>query len=232
MINNNYFRDRNISPTSYSDYKIPLHLKRVLPKDKEKLILDFGCGFGQVLQALTNDGYNNVYGYDIEPDAITHCKNSGFTMLDGTQDALETISSKYDFIIISHVLEHIPKQEIIPQLIKLRSMLAAEGELYVAVPNAQSNTGAYWAYEDFTHHTLFTAGSLFFVLKQAGFKKVQFIDPNCLEDCNSQITRIIRRMLIGIYKLNFTFWNLVTNSSFHKPSPIIFSYEVKVLARL
>ena len=199
-------------------------------KDKNKLILDFGCGFGQLLGALLEDGYNNVSGYDIEPDAITHCQKSGFTMLGVTQNALETISSKYDFIIVSHVLEHIPKPEIIPQLKKLRSMLAPRGELYIAVPNAQSNTGAYWAYEDFTHHTLFTAGSLFFVLKQAGFNNLQFIDPDCLEQSTSSLKRLIRKVLLEVYKWNYAFWNKITSSSFHHPSPQIFSYEIKVLA--
>ncbi len=226
---NNYFGDRNISPASYSDYKIPLHLKHVLPEDKGKLIFDFGCGFGQVLRALVDDGYSNVVGYDIEPNAIAYCQSNGLTMLDGTQSALETLSAKYDFIIISHVLEHLPKPEIIPLLIKIRGLLAPGGEVYIAVPNAQSNTGAYWAYEDFTHHTLFTAGSLFFVLRQAGFYNIEFIDPDCLEQSTSSIKRLIRSLLLQIYKWNYAFWNLVTSSSFHLPSPQIFSYEIKVL---
>ena len=71
-----------------------------------------------------------------------------------------------------------PKHEIIPLLIKVRSLLTQSGSLLVMVPNAQSNTGSYWAYEDFTHHTLFTAGSLYFVLRQAGFDSVEFVDPD------------------------------------------------------
>jgi len=49
------------------------------------------------------------------------------------------------------------------------------------VPNAQSPVGCYWAYEDFTHTTLFTAGSLYYVLKMAGFKEITFVDPLCIE---------------------------------------------------
>ncbi|MGC9101323.1 MAG: hypothetical protein ACP5HC_08750 [Caldisericum sp.] len=40
------------------------------------------------------------------------------------------------------------------------------------VRNVQSNTGAYWAYEDFSHFTLFTSGSIYYVLKMAGFDEI------------------------------------------------------------
>lgn len=42
------------------------------------------------------------------------------------------------------------------------------------MPNAQSNTDCYWAYEDFTHYTLFIAGSLLYVLREAGFTNIEF----------------------------------------------------------
>ena len=62
-----------------------------------------------------------------------------------------------DVIIMSHVLEHFPKDNIIPTLKKAYNILNPNGKLIVSVPNAQSNTGSYWAYEDFTHSTLFTS---------------------------------------------------------------------------
>ncbi|MBK7370676.1 MAG: hypothetical protein IPJ09_04415 [Saprospiraceae bacterium] len=76
---------------------------------------------------------------------------------------------------MSHVLEHIEKINIIDTLITIKSYLLAEsGSFVVMVPNAQSVTGAYWMYEDFTHTTLFTSGSIYYVLKSQpknGFQK-------------------------------------------------------------
>lgn len=46
------------------------------------------------------------------------------------------------------------------------------------VPNAQSYTGAYWRYEDFTHNIMFTAGSSTYVLRSAGFENIEFLDPD------------------------------------------------------
>ncbi|QWF70940.1 class I SAM-dependent methyltransferase [Methylomonas paludis] len=227
----NYFSNRNISPESYINYELPAHLEKVIPENKEALILDFGCGFGQILQCLINKGYHNANGYDIEPDAINYCKDNGLPIIDGTKNELDKLTSKFDFIILNHVLEHFPKPEIIPMLVKIRNLLTADGEIYIAVPNAQSNTGAYWAYEDFTHHTLFTGGSLLYVLRQAGFSSIRFIDPDCLEQSSSHLKRFIRKILLRFYKWNFAFWNSITLSSFHLPSPQIFSYEIKVLAK-
>lgn len=82
---------------------------------------------------------------------------------------------------MSHVLEHLPKDMIIPVLQKIRdSLLNKDGELCIMVPNAMSNTNCYWAYEDFTHNTLFTPGSLLFVLREAGFSDITFLDPDGL----------------------------------------------------
>lgn len=52
-------------------------------------------------------------------------------------------------------------------------------KLIISEPNAQSNTGSYWAYGDFTHSTIFTSGCLYYVLKKADFRTVKFIDITC-----------------------------------------------------
>jgi len=102
--------------------------------------------------------------------------------------------------------------------------------VFIAVPNAQACTGSYWAYEDFTHSTIFTSGSISFVIREAGFTSVEFIDI----DANHGVfwlKRIVRSILLYIYTKNFDLWNIVTRSSFHRDSPRIFSYELKVIVR-
>ncbi|MBL0306338.1 MAG: hypothetical protein IPQ25_09965 [Chitinophagaceae bacterium] len=80
---------------------------------------------------------------------------------------------------MSHVLEHIEKEKIIDTLIHIRKNLLKKGGVFLLmVPNAQSYTGAYWRYEDFTHNIMFTAGSCIYVLKAAGFENIEFIDPD------------------------------------------------------
>jgi 2-polyprenyl-3-methyl-5-hydroxy-6-metoxy-1,4-benzoquinol methylase len=191
--------------------------------------MDFGCGYGQNITALKQLGYKNIAGYDIEPSAIEWCKKNDLNVVDGRECALGEIVEKYDVVIMTHVLEHIPKDDIINTLLGLQGVLKDGGLLFVAVPNAQSNTGCYWAYEDFTHHTLFTAGSLYYVMKLAGYSKVELIDPDCL-DGTKGLKKLIRQFFLSLYRMNMKFWNKVTGSAYHAPSPIVNSYEIKMVA--
>ncbi|MBU1152718.1 class I SAM-dependent methyltransferase [bacterium] len=151
-----YFEARNVSPDFYKNHQLPLYLIDRLPNDKNAFILDFGCGFGQTMIALKQMGYKNIFGIDIDDCAISHCRNTGLNVskVDKLEDVANQNAGNYDFIIMSHVLEHFPKDQVIPTLKLIRYMLKDGGKLMMMVPNAQSNTGCYWAYEDFTHYTL------------------------------------------------------------------------------
>lgn len=231
MTYDNYFELRKIAPDNYSSYALPAYLSEQLGRNKSSKILDFGCGFGQTLEALRRMGHVSVEGIDIEPNAIEHCKKLGFTCYDGIGDVdfFDRKAGAYDYIIMSHVLEHLPKSEMVPQLKNIHALLKPDGKLIVAVPNAQSNTGAYWRYEDFTHHYLFTSGSIYYVLAAAGFKNITYLDVDCTTGLNL-ISKYIRRSFLYLYRLNYKFWNKITASAIHAPSPMIFSYEIKVLA--
>ena len=224
-----YFIHRQINSESYYNYKLPEYISQRLPLNKNANIFDYGCGYGQIISAIQRAGYNNVTCYDIEPSCIAHCKNNGLNII--TSDSLYKIEEGYyDFIIVSHVLEHIPKDKIISTLNQIKRLLSKDGQLLVCVPNAQSNTGCYWAYEDFTHNTIFTSGSLYYVLSKSGYTHIEFIDLDCTEGMQGW-RKIFRTIMLGIYKFNYKFWNWVTGSSTHKPSQDIFTYEIKAIAR-
>jgi len=227
---NNYFEFRNVEIKQYKDTILPVWIKNeILNKDLK--ILDYGCGFGQTLQALARGGYKNIFGVDIEKNAIEYCTANSLDVRELNLDNLQNpFGFKFDIIILSHVIEHIPKEEIINKLSFIKNdFLVENGKLLIAVPNAQSNTDSYWAYEDWTHTTLFTSGSIYYVLKAVGFNNIKFIDIDCTI-VSSTIKRIIKKLLLKVYVLNKTFWNRVTCSSYHKPSPQIFSFEIKVKA--
>lgn len=138
---------------------------------------------------------------------------------------------RYDYVLMSHVLEHLPKEQIIPMVRKIREdILTEHGTFVVMVPNAQSNTDCYWAYEDFTHQTLFTAGSLLYVLREAGFTDISFLDADGLGSSGGW-KRIVRGWLLKLYIKNKMFWNKVTGSAYHAPSPKIFTWELKCVAK-
>lgn len=228
-----YFVLRNIDSRTYEGFSIPAYLENVLT-DQNARILDFGCGFGQILCALKDIGFSNIEGADINPAAISHLRERQLAAhdLSTEEDFYETHAGNYDYVIMSHVLEHFPKDEVINQLRMVRKVIKSDGGLIVMVPNAQSNTGCYWAYEDFTHHLLFTSGSLYYVLKASGFSSVEFLDTDCTAGSSSFLKRVLRRFFLRLYRWNLGFWNKVTCSAYHAPSPQIFSYEIKALARV
>ncbi|MGX2981748.1 class I SAM-dependent methyltransferase [Helicobacter sp. 23-1045] len=244
---NDYFSARGVGCGDYNDAKLAHYFKEViegLPANAR--ILDFGCGFGQILNAIKHNNFAwnsqnangggdlsknyQLLGIDINENAIEACKNLGIDAIKVDDILKFSPKQKFDLIITTHCLEHLEKGQIIPILAHFREMLNENGSIFIAVPNAQSATGAYWAYEDFTHNTLFTAGSLIFVLKMAGFSKVDLIDKDALAGSKG-IKRIVRKIFLRIYRSKIAFWNKITNSAFHAPSPQIFSYEIKAVAK-
>ena len=90
---NNYFEYRNISEENYSNLQIPLWIKYEI-ENKDTKILDYGCGFGQILKALKNDSYQNVYGGNIEVNAIQSCRDNNLIV---AQLDLEDLKNPYEF---------------------------------------------------------------------------------------------------------------------------------------
>lgn len=224
-----YFSSRGVNPDMYDNVVLPNWLSQELKTDKNASILELGCGYGQNLRAFMKAGYKNIKGIDISDEAVSFCREKGLPVIH--KDVLDYDGERFDLVYMSHVLEHLDKNQIIPMLKHIRENLLSPrgGRLCIAVPNAQSNTDCYWMYEDFTHNTLFTAGSLLYVLREAGYTDIRFIDADGL--CSSKgIKKIIRKLLLKFYCKNKKFWNKVTGSAYHAPSPVIFTWEIKCIA--
>lgn len=171
-----------------------------------------------------------LFGVDINQKAIDFVQSLGIEAMVCSNIFDFIPDEKFDLIITTHVMEHLPKDKIIPALAHFKNhILKPGGKIFVAVPNAQSHTGCYWAYEDFTHNTLFTAGSLIYVLKMAGFSQVEIIDPQAMAGTRG-VKRLLRKIFLRLYEFQYSFWNRMTSSAFHAPSPKVFSYEIKALA--
>lgn len=123
----NYFEYRNITPSFYANCKLPLWIKKeILNRDSK--ILDFGCGFGQIISSLIDNGYKEVYGVDINDSAISYCISKGFNVKKINADYLNNpFGFKFDFIVILHVLEHMPKDRIIETLVSIKRLLLKGG---------------------------------------------------------------------------------------------------------
>lgn len=140
-------------------------------------ILDLGCGYGSFLFFLQSHGYQNVTGVDISTEEIAVCKklfkSYKFHQAD-IHDYIHSTSEKFDAVYLSHVLEHIKKEDIFNFLEKIRSILTDDGILIIVVPNCAAYfNAAAGRYGDLTHAVGFTDLSLRQTLVVTGFKNIE-----------------------------------------------------------
>ncbi|MFA5187858.1 MAG: methyltransferase domain-containing protein [Patescibacteria group bacterium] len=150
--------------------------KKIIPADKNSKILDIGCGLGQFLYWLKNNGYNNYLGVDLSQEMLDFCKANVTGQVLKISSMTEFLADKkdqYDLIVLNDVIEHLPKTEIINDLALIKSALKQGGMLIVKTNNLAAITGPRLRYEDFTHEVGLTEHSLMQVLLLAGYKQVE-----------------------------------------------------------
>ena len=103
-----------------------------LHEDKKKVrILDFGCGRGELLKVLKENGYDNIFGIDFDK----HCVelSSGFAKVFGSVEEFKnSINNELvDVVILSQVMEHL--QDPAFTLREIKSV--TKKFIIIAVPN-------------------------------------------------------------------------------------------------
>lgn len=184
-----------------------VNYEQLLPESKDAVICEIGPGHGELLEWLVARGYNAVRAIDLSEEVVIHCNNlfPGSTeLVKNTGAFMNERSSAFDLIFMMHVLEHVPKQETIPLLKSIHSALKANGSLLVEVPNMGNPvTGLYTRYADFTHEVGFTAESLEFVLRTAGFSQVTLHEVQLPRDkWYRPIQRVCYKALMAGYRMS------------------------------
>jgi cyclopropane fatty-acyl-phospholipid synthase-like methyltransferase len=146
------------------EYVLPLanQIKQKFKLGENSTVLDFGCAKGYLVHALNLLGVPAL-GYDISKYAEEHAITDYVV-------TNELPTSYCDLIIAKDVLEHIPKDELVVTLQKLRQRLMAHGRIFVVVPLGDNGKFRIREYEmDVTHvnkedelwwHTQFIKGGL------------------------------------------------------------------------
>jgi SAM-dependent methyltransferase len=104
-------------------------VKKYIPTGAK--ILDIGCGRGELLKLLSQEGYD-VYGCDIDDQCVKMSKTYGKVKKIAVEEiSREKFNGSFDCIIISHVLEHIEN----PLDAIMRLISISKKYLVISVPN-------------------------------------------------------------------------------------------------
>jgi 2-polyprenyl-3-methyl-5-hydroxy-6-metoxy-1,4-benzoquinol methylase len=97
-------------------------------------VLDIGCGIGEVAYKVAERAQASVVGIDLNPANIARAqqRNAHERVSYVVGDALKTLpSSRFDVVILSNVLEHLPSR---PQFLRQVSEFVQPARLLIRVP--------------------------------------------------------------------------------------------------
>lgn len=150
------------------------YFKRLLPANKEALLLDIGCGNGSFVYYLQQAGYADARGIDLSEEQVAYGRSLGIANIRsaGLFAYLADKKEVYDCITALDVLEHFTRQEVFDILTAVCAALKPGGCFILQSPNGEGLFHSGVFYGDFTHEIAFTESSLRQICLNAGFSTV------------------------------------------------------------
>lgn len=101
--------------------------------DKECKVLDVGTGTGTNMRMLSEMGYSNVHGIDLDEDAINFCRKKGFVTVEiGDANKLPFANRSFDLVLATDIIEHTDNDSL--ALSEVYRVLKTGGVAIVTVP--------------------------------------------------------------------------------------------------
>jgi len=125
-------------------------------------VLDYGSGPGYFLQAS-----GAVEAHAIEPDEMSH-KYLDYLGATRHADVQSLPAKSFDTIVASHVIEHLPSEELQPTLERLLAALAPGGRLLIEVPQGGHSYLRLAGHRQDPHTLFFTGQALVEAVTSAG----------------------------------------------------------------
>lgn len=132
-------------------------------KQKNCSVLEIGPGLGEFVSYCNHWGVMNIDVIDRENEVLNYVEKKfkiRSKFLSADVFPIKEKLKSYDIIMMTQVLEHIPKEKHIPYLQTLYSHLNEGGAILITVPNIGNPLAIYERYYDYTHEMAFTDHSL------------------------------------------------------------------------
>jgi O-antigen chain-terminating methyltransferase len=146
----------------------------------DSLILDLGCGRGEWLELLRDNGYR-ARGIDLNRVVIEQCQSRGLDVLEG--DVITYLESLPDDSVAVvtgfHIIEHLPFEVLVKLLNETFRVLRHQGLVIFETPNpANVLVGSCNFYFDPTHRNPLPSLMTQFVVQYCGFSQVEILNLN------------------------------------------------------
>ena len=134
-------------------------------------LLDVGCGSGETLKFAKHLGFK-VTGLEVDSAAVSAARALGLDIIEGDYRQMLNLKYKFDYIVCSHVLEHVHEPVLLLEL--LSKALKPNGLLLLSFPNAISDI------------------RFFYGENWRGLEAPRHISIACLKSIENILTNIIR----------------------------------------
>jgi SAM-dependent methyltransferase len=176
---------------------------------KQGRVLDLGCGRGEVLELLQEQGYEAV-GVETDNELVRICSEKGLNV--ANQDVISYLGTNpgpWDGIFIGHLIEHLPVKRAYDLLSGAWAALRAGGRIILLTPNPNwlPGTGEFWS--DPTHVRPYSISALSHMLQSIGFFIIDTgVDPASRLKPNWErplhaITDYVRLFLLKLIMLEY-----------------------------
>lgn len=171
-------------------------------------IIDIGCGFGSLVHALQQQGYQKVRGIDLSPDQVAEAEKIGIKGVEQADliEYLKKHPNTFDVIIGIDIIEHFSKDELVEILEIIQLGLCSKGIAVFRTPNADALFSSLYMFGDFTHETILNNSSAEQLFHSTGFSKVT-VTGSCMKIKNpiKEFLRIILWKLTKVFSKTFIF---------------------------
>ena len=155
---------------------------------KNLSIVDVGCAQGGMLNVLKDNGYSHLYGMDLSKANLEALQKQGITPWNNSICDISNVKQKFDFIILSHILEHV--YDLQTAVHNLKTILNNNGYAYVEVPDASKYAEYYpeapFHFFNIEHINHFDLNSLVNLFGLHGFKFIQTFETSTFVDASIQ----------------------------------------------
>ena len=193
----------------------------ILPDDKNAHILDIGFGSGWFIAACIRLGYNNIYGADFfgkdkTKNIVNSCKSIReiYDIDKNIGQFLCENNKKFDFIHMSHVIEHIPKYSLLYITDALYKSLSKNGTLLLRTPNMEGPAAHSSYFVTLAHEYGFSSRNIKSLLHISGFDEITFHSFNHIDNLKQLIGYIIRKPILFYAKIKNRLFGVGDDTSY------------------